>query len=118
MPIFVQDDIELILKAGGNVEAANKLAYGGKEHGPSFLVGRVVKKKEGKGKASSSSVVQKDQYEELLTAKIRAQLETEMEEKFDRKLQDAMRKLAEKNPELKINFNEGSSTGDVDSDDV
>lgn len=45
MPIFVQNDIKLILKDGGNVEAANKLVYGGKQHGPSFLVGRVVKKK-------------------------------------------------------------------------
>ena len=84
-------------------EAANKLVYGEKEHSPSYLIGRLIQKKEPKSKASAAPAQPPDEYVNQLTAKIKAQLQQEMEEIFDQKLQDIMKLLAEKNPSLNIN---------------
>nr|XP_017239854.1 PREDICTED: uncharacterized protein LOC108212644 [Daucus carota subsp. sativus] len=98
------DDVKKALATEGE-EAANKLVYGEKEHSPSYLIGRLIQKKEPKSKASAAPAQPPDEYVNQLTAKIKAQLQQEMEEKFDKKLQDMMKLLAEKNPSLNINVN-------------
>lgn len=108
---FLQDDVKRILKEG-KVDAANELVYGGKEHSRSYLVGRLIRKKEPKEKsartrATTSSI--SNQFLESMTEKIRDQLAQEMEEKMEKvreKVMMLMSNLAEKNPELKIDIDE------------
>ncbi|KAL8097245.1 hypothetical protein AgCh_030391 [Apium graveolens] len=80
------EDVKKNLK-DGNIDAVNELVRAGKEHSRSYLVGRLIQKKESKGD----------------------------EEKMDwnvRELRDSikvmMSKLAEKNPELQIDIEEQS----------
>ncbi|KAL8101227.1 hypothetical protein AgCh_033197 [Apium graveolens] len=103
------EDVKKNLK-DGNIDAANELVRAGKEHGRSYLVGRLIRKKESKG---NSPTRVSDQYLASLTEKIRDELKQEMEEKMDRnvrELRDSIKvmlsKLAKKNPELQIDIEE------------
>ncbi|KAL6509887.1 hypothetical protein OROGR_022375 [Orobanche gracilis] len=49
------DDVKTILEAGGSIEAANKVVRGEKEHNPSWLVGRLIRKKQSKEKSATST---------------------------------------------------------------
>ncbi|XP_074338332.1 uncharacterized protein LOC141676560 [Apium graveolens] len=109
--IFSQgmEDVKKNLK-DGNIDAANELVRAGKELSRSYLVGRLIRKKESKGNSPTRA---SDQYLANLTEKIRDELEQEMEEKMDRNVREfrdnikvMMSKLAEKNPELQIDIEE------------
>ena len=106
------------------VEAANKLVCGGKELNQSYLVGRLIRKKERKSKTSqgTSSVPTPQLPDELvtdITAKIRAELEQEMDKKLDQKLRQMMKLLADKNPDLKVDStgSDSDKTGTQGEDD-
>ncbi|KAL6535019.1 hypothetical protein OROMI_026393 [Orobanche minor] len=102
-------DVKKVLQTEG-VEAANKLVHGGKEHSPSYLIGRLIRKKEPNSKSSTSSGTSSvqppapDQLVSDLTNKIRAELQQEMDQKF----QLMMKMFAENNPGLKLDTIEGS----------
>lgn len=110
----------------GNVDAANELVYGGKKHGPSYLVGRLIRKKEPKGKSATCASAISDQYLASLTEKIRDEVKQEMEEKMNQNVQEVrelrdsikvmMSRLAEKNPELQIDVEELSKHPTNDDD--
>lgn len=103
------------------MEAANKLVYGGKEHSRSYLVGRLIRKKEAKGKLATRAATEKiststisDQHLASLTEKIRDQIAHEMDEKVEKKVREnvkmVMSKLAEKCPKLlKVDIDELST---------
>ncbi|KAL6555066.1 hypothetical protein OROGR_006324 [Orobanche gracilis] len=104
------DDVKTILEAGGSIEAANKVVRGEKEHSPSWLVGRLIRKKQSKEKSATSTTSgASNQYIADLTEKIRAELTQEMDDKVDRKVREMMKKLADKNPALKF---------DIDATDI
>ncbi|KAL6528100.1 hypothetical protein OROHE_015050 [Orobanche hederae] len=86
------------------VEAGNKLVHGGKEHNPSWLIGRLIQNKELKSKSSSTSCATSvpDQCMSDLITKIRAQLQQEMDEKLDQKVREMMKKMAGQNPDLSL----------------
>ncbi|XP_063948189.1 uncharacterized protein LOC135152261 [Daucus carota subsp. sativus] len=91
------------------VEDANKLVYGDKKHSRSYLLGRLIQRREAKGKSvTHTEATISDQVLASLTEKIREQLAQEMEEKMDQKVRENVKamvsKLAEKNPDLKIDI--------------
>ncbi|KAL6558417.1 hypothetical protein OROMI_018767 [Orobanche minor] len=100
-----QVDVKKTLETQG-VEAANKLVRGDKAHTPSYLIGRLIRKKEPKLNASTysgtSSVAVLDQFVSELTAKIIAQLQQEMDQKLEQKMREMMKMLAAKNLDLKL----------------
>ena len=53
-------------------------------------------------------------------AKIRADIEKELDEKLEQKFQDMVKKLAEQNPDLKINLDESdkSTEAEVEAESV
>ncbi|KAL6528662.1 hypothetical protein OROMI_029307 [Orobanche minor] len=71
-----------------------------------FKEWRLIRKKEPKSNASTSSgtssVAVPDQFVSELTAKIRAQLQQEMDQKFEQKMREMMKMLAAKNSDLKL----------------
>ncbi|XP_063942347.1 uncharacterized protein LOC135150129 [Daucus carota subsp. sativus] len=102
------ENVEKLLKTG-TVEDANKLVYGDKKHSRSYLLGRLIQRREAKGKSvTHSEATISDQVLASLTEKIREQLAQEMEEKMDQKVRENVKamvsKLAEKNPDLKIDI--------------
>ncbi|KAL6581960.1 hypothetical protein OROMI_005974 [Orobanche minor] len=103
------EDVEKLLKEG-TVEDANELVYGGKDHKHSFLVGRLIEKREPKKRPRARQIPPTipDQYVTSLTEKIREQIAQEMEEKVAKQVQENVKlmisKLAEKNPELKLDI--------------
>ena len=97
------------------MEAANKIVRSDKNHSSSWLLGRFIRKKEPKEKPTTTCGTS-DQYMADLTAKIRAELAQEMEEKVDKKVQAVMTKLAEKNPGFNFNIDESSVSGGDDGD--
>ncbi|KAL6586142.1 hypothetical protein OROMI_002786 [Orobanche minor] len=103
------EDVEKLLKEG-TVEDANELVYGGKDHKHSFLVGRLNEKREPKKRPRARQIPPTipDQYVTSLTEKIREQIAQEMEEKVAKQVQENVKlmisKLAEKNPELKLDI--------------
>lgn len=118
-PFFLQVDVKKALQHEG-VEAANKLVHGGKEHHPSWLIGRLVRNKESKSKSSSTSCDASsvpDNYVLDLTAKIRAQLQQEMDEKLDQKLREMMQKLSDQNPDLKVNLDDSKQSSEMSPGD-
>ncbi|KAL8124445.1 hypothetical protein AgCh_012187 [Apium graveolens] len=60
------DDVKKILQ-NGNIDAANEIVRGGKEHNRSYLVGRLIQKKEPKGNSTSRASSISDQYLSSLT---------------------------------------------------
>lgn len=105
------------------------MVLGGKEHSPSYLIGRLVRKKEPKSRpsraSSGTSSVQPPAPDQLvadLTDKIRAQLQQEMDQKLDQKVQQMMKMLVANNPGLKLDTIEASEkSAEVshgDDDDV
>lgn len=81
------------------------MVRGEKEHNPSWLVGRFIRKKESKDKSETSTTSgASNQYMADLTEKIRAELTQEMDDKVDRKVREMMKKLADKNPTLKFDI--------------
>ncbi|KAK1394557.1 hypothetical protein POM88_013613 [Heracleum sosnowskyi] len=114
-------DIEKVLQ-NECAEATNKLVHGGKEHGPSYLIRRLIQKKEPKSKSKSSASPctssVPDQLVSDLTTKIRAQLQNEMDEKLEQKVREMMKMLADKNPDLKLNIEDSEKSVQVsDGDD-
>lgn len=115
--VVLQSDVKEALRTDG-VEAANKLVQGNKEHSRSFLIGRLICKKESKEKSGTSSTsAVSDLYVSDLTGKIRAQLQQEMDEKLDQKVREMMKKLADKNPDLKVNIDESETSTEMSSGD-
>lgn len=91
------------------------MVYGAKEHHPSYLIGRLVRKKQLKQKSSGTSRIVSVPVPDFDYAKIRAELQKEMDEKLEKRLSEMMQKLAEKNPELNINLDESEKlTSDFD----
>lgn len=114
----MQSSVSKILEERG-VEEANKIVHGGKKHSSSYLIGRLSKKRCSKEKTGPSPVCNSsDQFLVDLTAKIREQLSRETEEKVDRKVRDnvklMMSKIAEKNPELKVDIDELTAEPSID----
>ncbi|KAK1375345.1 hypothetical protein POM88_031538 [Heracleum sosnowskyi] len=100
----------------GNEAEANAVASNGKTHAPNWLVGRQGKKTI----STSTPVAHTEQYVHELTAKIRHDLEGELEAKVNRKVQENMtqmlKKLGEANPSLKLDFGEFCATVSSDQD--
>ncbi|KAL6547405.1 hypothetical protein OROMI_023126 [Orobanche minor] len=108
------ENVEKLLKEG-TVEEANEVVYGGKDHSRSFLVERLIKKREPK-KISARPIATipiPDKYVTSLIEKIRDQIVKEMEEQVEKKVQDNIKlmisKLAEKNPNLNLGIEELTS---------
>lgn len=112
--VLVQEGAEKLLEAG-SIEAANEMVRGGKDHGSSWLVGRIIQKKGSKSDKATTSTTSaatgiSEQYIADLTAKIRDQLAQEMDDKVEKKVREnvklVMSKLVEKNPELNVDIAE------------
>ncbi|KAL8107413.1 hypothetical protein AgCh_023983 [Apium graveolens] len=114
--IFIHAKVQKTLQTDG-VDATNELVHDTKEHHPSYMIGRLVCKKYQKPKSprtprtiSVPVLVPEHDY-----AKIRAQLQKEMDEKLDQRVREMMKILAEQNPNLNSNLNAlDKSTEDLD----
>ncbi|WCJ37370.1 hypothetical protein M5689_018515 [Euphorbia peplus] len=97
--------IQDMVSSGANNESVEQLIRGDVAHGPTWLDGRhgrpQISKKHSRENTS-------DSYVEDLTAKIKYNLEREMEEKMDKRLKETLtlilKKLAKDNPNLKIDL--------------
>lgn len=112
--LFLQANVEKALNTQG-IEAANQLVRDGKKHGPSYLIGRLIRKKQEKPvtETTSRTFSVPDDYVSDLTAKIRDQLEQEMNEKLDQKVREMMKKLADKNPDLNVPLDDSENSPDL-----
>ncbi|KAL6558847.1 hypothetical protein OROMI_019197 [Orobanche minor] len=112
------ENVEKLLKEG-TVEEANEVVFGGKDHSRSFLVGRLIQKREPKKKFARpiATISISDKYVTSLTEKIRDQILEEMEEQVEKKVQDNIKlmisKLAEKNPNLNLGIEELTSAAET-----
>lgn len=113
-----QKNVEQTLKTDG-AEAANKLVHD-KEHKPSYLIGRLIRKKEEKKQKAALGTTRTLSVPGHEYAKIRADIEKELDEKLEQKFQDMVKKLAEQNPGLKINLDESdkSTEAEVEAESV
>ena len=91
-----------------------------KEHKPSYLIGRLIRKKEEKKQKAALGTTRTLSVPGHEYAKIRADIEKELDEKLEQKFQDMVKKLAEQNPGLKINLDESdkSTEAEVEAESV
>lgn len=112
--LFLQANVEKALNTQG-IEAANQLVRDGKKHGPSYLIGRLIRKKQEKPvtETTSRTFSVPDDYVSDLTAKIRDQLEQEMNEKLDQKVREMIKKLVDKNPDLNMPLDDSENSPEL-----
>ena len=101
----------------GNIAEADAIVSGRKSHGRNWLVGR-------RGKMSEKNPTDPAptySYVQELTAKIRQELEADLEAKVNRKVKEnvswVLKKLCEANPNLNLNVGDFSVTTS-DEDDI
>ena len=98
----------------GTTDEADEVVYGGKDHSRTFLVGRLIEKREPKKKTARPLPTIPEKYVASLTEQIRDQIAKEMEEQVQKKVEDnvklMMSKLAEKNPGLNLDIELTSAT--------
>lgn len=113
----------------GNVEDANAIVYGGKEHSRSYLLGRLTRQREPKEKSATRTAPKiSDEFMASVTEKIREQIAKDMEEKMEQKVREnvtlILSKFAEKNPALNVDVadltlnppnNDDASGADIDT---
>lgn len=88
-----------------------------KNHGRNWLVGKA-----GKTSASTSTPAPTDHYVQELTMKIKRDLESELEDKVNRKVQENMtwvlKKLGDANPGLKLDVRDFCATMSSDQEEM
>ena len=91
-----------------------------KAHARDWLVGRCGKKSSGSSGLAAATTTT-DNYVQELTAKIKCDLEIELEAKVNRKVQENMtwvlKKLGDANPDLKLDIGDFCATVSSDQDD-
>ncbi|XP_017250517.2 uncharacterized protein LOC108221130 [Daucus carota subsp. sativus] len=107
------ENVKKLLK-DGTIDEADEVVYGGKDHSRTFLVGRLIEKREPKKKIARPLPTIPEKYVASLTEQIRDQIAKEMEEQVQKKVEDnvklMMSKLAEKNPGLNLDIELTSAT--------
>ncbi|KAL6569772.1 hypothetical protein OROMI_014286 [Orobanche minor] len=101
----------------GKIAEANALVHGGKPHGRNWLVGRKGKKPT----YDTTPAAPSDQYVQELSAKIKQDLEADLEAKVNVKVKENMswmlKKLRDANPSLKFDITDLCATASSDQDD-
>ncbi|KAL6497811.1 hypothetical protein OROHE_026961 [Orobanche hederae] len=101
----------------GKIAEANALIHGGKPHGRNWLVGRKGKKPT----YDTTPAAPSDQYVQELSAKIKQDLEADLEAKVNVKVKENMswmlKKLRDANPGLKFDITDLCATASSDQDD-
>lgn len=100
----------------GRIAEADALVSGGKAHGRTWLVGR-----QGQKSAKNSTPAPVDASVQELTTRIRQELEVDLEAKVNTKVKENMswllKRLAEANPDLKIDITDFCATASSDQED-
>ncbi|KAL6517853.1 hypothetical protein OROMI_033554 [Orobanche minor] len=108
--------VQELLNAG-KIAEANALVHGGKPHGRNWLVGRKGKKPT----YDTTPAAPSDQYVQELSAKIKQDLEADLEAKVNVKVKENMswmlKKLRDAKPGLKFNITDLCATASSDQDD-